>query len=214
MTKHILILLLFFITLFASQQAHAQLNDPLNRGAERWDKLVKNVNSKLEWESYFQKKYANMSADEKSKIEEWKQLILTQNTGAGGNSGNSTALTDDDNDWTAADAQLKQATLDYNKSKALEKDKYFDEMLKGLLVEPAELSDLKSNINENFVIIDMLYAEEFEKYGEKYKSYREAYPTGKYDKMKWIEEQDKRLVAIKKQYVSRLKEQSYQAGKN
>lgn len=60
----------------------------------------------------------------------------------------------------------------------------------------SEFKRLMENVNRNFMMIEEYFTEKFAQHGEKYITYREKYPDGKYNKTLWVEQQEKRLLEL------------------
>jgi hypothetical protein len=62
-----------------------------------------------------------------------------------------------------------------------------------------EYSNLIKNINQNFMVIEDYFNEEFANVGAKYTFYKDKHPDGAMDKSKWVEAQEKTLATLKAQ---------------
>lgn len=60
------------------------------------------------------------------------------------------------------------------------------------------LQRLMSNINRNFMLIEDFFDEEFDNHGESYEFYEDKHPDGKFNKITWIEQNEKKLIEITK----------------
>ncbi|MFT5617201.1 MAG: hypothetical protein ACI85I_000417 [Arenicella sp.] len=60
------------------------------------------------------------------------------------------------------------------------------------------LQRLMSNVKMNFMLIEDFFDEEFENNGETYEFYEDKFPDGKFSKIMWIAQNEKKLIELTK----------------
>jgi hypothetical protein len=60
------------------------------------------------------------------------------------------------------------------------------------------LQRLMSNINRNFMLIEDFFDEEFDTNGATYEFYEDKHPDGKFSKITWVEQNEKKLIELTK----------------
>ena len=199
-------ILFFLILTFCYTVSIAQIvKDPLKKPSI-WQQLETSPDNNSLWEKYYGKSLAQMSTSEKTqmqglqtylmKLESIAQarLVADNKLSSGGIS-----------DWNEADPQLQQARIEYKTEQEAQKAAYHSHLETFIFQEPATLTSLKSNISENFLLIEEFYDNEFPKYGLKYIPYTDAYPEKKYPLEHWVKDQDAKLLVAKKERYEQLK---------
>jgi hypothetical protein len=74
-----------------------------------------------------------------------------------------------------------------------------------IMEERNDIAELKRNIFENFVLIEDVLKDEFASFGVEYQYYSDIHPDGKYNEIRWIEEQELRLKQLKLKKIAELK---------
>ena len=82
---------------------------------------------------------------------------------------------------------------------------YVQELKSYIVEESTTMKRLKKNILVNFVMIEELYEEEFEKLGVSYIWYEDKYPKGRYNKQIWVQEKEEELRKLKEKEFEKKK---------
>ena len=182
--------LLFFSLNYSVSAQDAELNDPLKK-PEIWAKLKTSPADAKLWEAYTGKKWEDMNKSEQERVAIWRQDLMLR-----GIMEHEIVITSDEKMVTE-----DERAIDDIKSSELKNA----EML--IMQEQEEITELKSNISENFVILEDLYKDLFAEFGMEYKTYAETHPDGKFPLTQWIHEHDEKVKAVKKSKVDELRNQ-------
>lgn len=212
--------LFLLLSLFASQSLFAQddewVEDPL-KNAAIWKQLKnKPIDSQL-WSDYFGKPLSELSSKQKQKFSEWKQELmlrhLAENEAVIGfviDTENSEDFFIDETAYTEIEKRIQEALQSGELSVSLADFMGIEAMI---LIEGNNIKELKSNILQNFVILEDIYNDRFNEYQVKYVYYSDKHPDGKYDFIKWIDDQDAKLHDLKMGEIKELKAK-YKVGQN
>jgi hypothetical protein len=203
--------LVLLFSFFISQTLLAQdewVEDPLKK-TEVWKQLKANpIDTKL-WSDYFGKSLSELSPKEKQQFSEWKQELmlrhLADNEAVVGfvvDIENSDDVFIDEDAYSEIEKRIQEALKNGEMSVSLADFTGLEAMI---MLESNSVKELKRNILQNFVILEDLYNDRFEEYSAKYTYYNEEHPDGKYDFIKWIDEQDAKLHDLKMVEVNQLK---------
>ena len=190
------------------------VEDPLKK-AEIWKQLKDNpVDAKL-WSDYFGKALTDLSPKEKQQLSDWKQELmlkhLADNEAVVGfvvDIENSEDVFIDEDAYSEIEKRIQEALKNGEMSVSLADFTGIEAMI---MLESNSVKELKRNILQNFVILEDLYSDRFDEYETKYTYYSETHPDGKYDFIKWIDEQDAKLHDLKMAEINQLKEK-YKVG--
>jgi len=133
-----------------------------------WAKLKTDYHNDNLWAQYFGTDVFNLTKEQNQYIERWKSILQNQEI------------------LDAEEAQLKRQQL-----------RHGSQTNTATSASERHYQSLLNNIAQNFVMIEDYFTEEFAKYGSVYHTYQEKYPTGNYDKFRWIQEQEKKLKELK-----------------
>ncbi|WP_157637851.1 hypothetical protein [Flexithrix dorotheae] len=140
-------------------------NDPLSK-PEIWSKLEENPYSDDLWSKYFGMDLFTLSKEDYINYNTWKaKLVAVKN------------------------AKNEERELELMKKR----EEYIAKRYNRKLNE-SDFEELSQNVHKNFDIIEQYFSEQYELYGEKYKTYEETHPDKKYNKMKWVEENEEALI--------------------
>ncbi len=168
----------------------SELNDPLKK-PELWAKLKASPGDAKLWEAYTGKAWESMSKTEQERVAIWRQEMMLRGI-------------------------LEHEIVITNEEKMINEDVQVIENIKSselknaemlIMQEQEEITELKSNITENFVILEDLYRELFKEYGLEYKTYASVHPDGKFPVVQWIQEHDAKVKEVKKAKVDSLRDQ-------
>lgn len=203
--------LLFFILSLGTTMAQSDwTEDPLKK-AEPWQALKKDPTNQTLWESYLGKKLSELSPKERENLNLWKQELmirmLADNEAVVGivvDEENKDFFIDEAafNELHEAIQQTKTQISDENSITVSE----FEGIKAFVRIEREDMQELKSNVVQNFVIIEDTYTDIYAQYGKEYVPYATKHPEGNYPKIKWVEEHDAALRAIKDEQVRMLRE--------
>ncbi|WP_448517835.1 hypothetical protein [Rhodoflexus sp.] len=175
---------------FSAAQAQF-IDDPLKKPAQ-WTKVRQNPDDLETWCNYYGKKWVLMSQTEQQQILEWKHQLLLQDiadkeaiiTSASANTSTVSAAK------LPASSDLPRAIAD----------------MEGMIREEHKgLNELRSNVHENFVILEDMYRDIFKELGVTYIPYEKRYPNGDYSRIKWIEEQEAQIKMLKENKIRQVK---------
>ncbi|MGF1532688.1 MAG: hypothetical protein ACFCUI_03225 [Bernardetiaceae bacterium] len=189
--------------------SHAQstLNDPLKKPAI-WKALEENPADEGLWYQYMGKEESKMSQQQYDQFIGWRQELLLRLARR-----NSAARAAEQARQKArADSiALVQKQAEEEKLKNPYQGKSAAE-IKALLTQEAlimeesdELTELKGNLYVNFDILEEKYKAEFQRLGQTYQPYHDVYPDESYPHVRWCEDQEKRLRALKEAKVRALR---------
>jgi hypothetical protein len=184
--------------------------DPLNK-PQVWEKIIKQPFNRMAWQEYVGQSWVNLTPQKRVEVKLWQQTAMLLFLKNRNQSQQQVAQKDNQTNPTQTTAQnTAQAANPYaltaQHQELLKKPEiraYVKQMEDFVLQEPMEADELKENLFENFFLIEDYFADEFKRYGEKYKYYQEAHPKGDYSEDQWIEEQEKKLLSIKKSYIEK-----------
>lgn len=202
MSRFVLFLILFAALALSGHFAQAQkwVNDPYKK-PDLWAKLKKNPHDSLAWVEYVGQPWAKLSSKQQQTVKLWMQSLWLANINA----------------KPPKEVSILKPAAEQPKETKINTDEYKDilkqpavmtfmrDLEETMLAESAEMEELKTNVFENFFIIEDYYAEAFTEFGETYVSYNKKYPKGGYSESQWIADQDKRLKELKKNKLEELK---------
>lgn len=184
-----LYLLLMFFALCAQAQF---IDDPLKKPAQ-WEKVRKNPTDIETWANYYGKKWILMTPAEQQQIMEWKHQLILQDIA------DKEAIVTSAENPAAASPQVSSSTE--LPAKALQDVEAF------IREEKKGLNELRSNIHENFVILEDMYRDIFKELGVTYIDYEKKHPKGDYSRVKWIEEQEAQIKILKENKIKQMRNQ-------
>jgi len=158
------IILAFVFLTFIATSLFAQTEDPLSK-PKVWAALKKNPNSDQMWMRYFEKDLFDLNKEEYEKYKNWKNELLVE---------------------------YKKIQEEKEITAQKRRDAYFAQRY-GKATGELDYEELVQNVYKNFPMIEQYFTEQFKRYGEKYEPYAEKHPDGKFNKTKWVEEQEIRL---------------------
>lgn len=199
----LLVFLCVFVLGFASFQEVKATDDPLGK-PHIWIKLQKSPVDSVLWAQYFGKPWVAMSETELTDLISWRKELL--------NIFEVEHIDDANVDWDDPKEHLngKLEFVDHEieaEKIRLEKEMtvYVKELKTFIVEESTTMKRLKKNILLNFVVIEELYEEEFQKLGVTYVWYEDKYPKGRYNKQTWILEKEDELRQLKEKEFERRK---------
>jgi len=198
-----IILIAFFVFGGLCQQASAT-DDPLGKPAI-WNQLQKSPVDSVLWAQYFGKPWICMSNNELSDLQSWRDELLTMFK-------EEHSHDNDHVNWEDPKAHI-DGKLEYVDHEIEEEKKrldqelivYVQELKTYMLEETSTLKELKKNIIVNFVMIEEVYEEEFQKMGASYVWYEDRHPKGKYNKQTWVQEKEEELRRLKEKEFEKRK---------
>jgi len=198
------------LTLGAVTAQEDWTEDPLKK-PEAWAALKKDPTNQTHWESYLGKKLNELTPKERENLNLWKQELMLRMLAS--NEAVVGIVVDEENkDFFIDEAAFKELHEAIQQTKTQISDENaitvseFEGLKAFIRIEREDMQALKSNVVENFVIIEDTYMDIYEQYGKEYVPYATKHPEGDYPKIKWVEEHDAELRAIKDEQVKRLKE--------
>lgn len=186
--------IIFYLTIMTTS-VHAQVSqkgDFLGK-PDLWKKVVENYNDSLAWSAYVGVPWVCMSLNDRRNIqhiresfrkESSKQIKLVDNSPT------------DSNFWEESSTATN--TNAFAEMTAREKAFYNQQLESVINEEPPVLTDLKKNLNQNFLLIEDTLKDEFEMLGGKYEYYDKVHPDKKYSKELWVSEKTKELKELKR----------------
>jgi hypothetical protein len=177
----------------------AQKGDFLNK-PDLWKKITENYNDSLAWSSYVGVPWACMSLSERKQIQNIREAFRKESSKV-------TKLTNtsptDNNFWEdGGNSNTNQSA----EMAAKEKAAYNNQLENVISEEPPIIADLKKNLNQNFVLIEDTFKDEFEMFGGNYEYYSKVHPDKKYSQELWVSEKSKELKELKrKKYATSSK---------
>jgi hypothetical protein len=159
------------------------------------------------WASYMGKPWIIMSITEKEQIGTWMENLLNNRGDVMEEKEELVASnSNDDNIWHFKEVEQE---IKAHEEEELHKEQiaYIKDLEEISIIEPTEIVELKANIRQNFVILDDLYAEQFEALGLPYKTYAETFPRGNYSKETWLKEKEEQLKQVKMRKLTALRRQ-------
>lgn len=187
-------LLVFSLMLWGSY-AYAQMDsynpqnktdDPLRKPAI-WKKLRTNPANLVVWEEYIGKTLNTMNPTEKEVLLAWKDALTLQ------------VITDREAIITAHEKELESKKVSIEKSELTGLETILKE-------DRQEIIELRSNILENFVILEDIYNEIYKEFDVQYRYYSEVHPQDNFSKILWMEEQETKVKQLREQKVKQLRE--------
>lgn len=183
------------ISMLASQHTHAA-DDPLGKPAV-WTKLQKSPVDSVLWAQYFGKPWICMNSNELSDLKSWREELLTLFEVEHKNEGDAVKW-DDPKEHVNGKLEYVDHEIEAEKERLNQEMRVYVQELKTYMVEESStLKRLKKNILVNFVMIEEVYEEEFNKLGVDYVWYEDKYPKGKYNKQTWVQEKEEELRKLK-----------------
>jgi hypothetical protein len=180
-----------FLLMLSSFGAQAQfIDDPLKKPAQ-WEKVRQNPADLETWANYYGKKWILMSPAEQQQVMEWKHQFILQDI-----ADKEAIVTSSENPTTnevRASSELPARAIQ-------DMEAFMREEKKGL-------NELRSNIHENFVILEDMYKDIFKELGVTYIAYEKKHPKGDYSRVKWIEEQEAQIKILKENKIKQVRNQ-------
>ncbi|TAF33623.1 MAG: hypothetical protein EAZ57_05300 [Cytophagales bacterium] len=217
-TKRFLYSILFLLCsfTFVIHSAQAQddaddagwIEDPLKKPAI-WEKLLDNPTDSELWESYVGQEMKGMSPKERERLNLWKQELMLRhildNENVIGIKVNDKATDGVFIDETAF-KEFQQKLKDAPKGESITVAEIAG--IEAIIMsEQSDLKELRTNVAQNFVILEDVYFDAFEQLGVKYLYYKDKYPKGEITQMKWVEQHDEELKKLKKNEFDKLRAQ-------
>ena len=211
--KLLVISILLLMAVISSTHAQPQVDftkdDPYKK-PDLWKKIKANPNDSSLWVLYTGKTWKAMTPRERENIARIRQDLYIQSIAE-----QESIIGELDNAAAQPTASAKGEALfvGYASPKTLAKPKTVSEadmrqlaQLEAMIMqERNDIAELKQNIFENFVLIEDALKDEFASFGVEYQYYSEIHPNGKYNEIKWIEEQELRLKQLKLKRIADLK---------
>ncbi|MFT5618942.1 MAG: hypothetical protein ACI85I_002178 [Arenicella sp.] len=190
------ILLLLCICFSISESSAFTGDDPLGK-PKVWEQLKKSPIDSVLWAQYLGKAWICMNVQETKKIGTWsKDLlhILELEHDSGEN-----VIWNNPKDHIDGKLEYVDHAIEEEKDRLEAEMKVYEKDLEAsVLKETTQMQRLKQNLLINFVVIEDLYQEEFEKLGVKYVWYEDKYPKRNHNKSQWIQEKEEELKQVKK----------------
>ncbi|TAH19502.1 MAG: hypothetical protein EAZ08_08410 [Cytophagales bacterium] len=196
-------LALIFLAASMAIAQDLQQDDPYKK-PQIWKKIKANPNDSTLWSLYVGKKWALMSADDKEAITSWQQELYIQSIAEKEAVYGARDNEDLFKEPTKAGSSVT-ATAKVVRSEAAMKQLVALEAI--IMQERSDITQLKKNIFENFVILEDVLREEFALYNVSYRYYDDVHSDRKYSEIKWIEEQEARLKKLKQEKVAALRKE-------
>lgn len=203
MTIFYMFLALNFLALSGAIAQDLQQDDPYKK-PQIWKKIKANPNDSTLWSLYVGKKWTLMSVADKEAIASWQQELYIQSIAEKEAVYGARENEDLFKEPTKA-ASTATATAKVVRSEAAMKQLVALEAI--IMQERSEITQLKKNIFENFVILEDVLREEFALYNVSYRYYDDVHSDRKYSEIKWIEEQEARLKKLKQEKVAALRKE-------
>lgn len=184
-------LLCLLLTLSVSAVQAQFIDDPLKKPAQ-WAKVRQNPDDLEAWANYYGKKWILMTPAEQQQVMEWKHQLILQE------------IADKEAIVTAAENPASKSANNNTVSSELPA-KAIADMEAFIRDEQKGLTELRSNIHENFVILEDMYRDIFKELGATYIPYEQRYPNGDYSRTKWIEEQEAKIKLLKENKIKQVK---------
>ena len=189
--------------LVANQTAMAT-DDPLGKPTI-WGKLLKSPVDSVLWAQYFGKPWICMNNTELSDLKNWREELLTLFE-VEHNAEADEVKWEDPKEHINGKLEYVDHEIEAEKERLDKEMRVYVQELKNYMTEESTtMQRLKKNIAVNFVMIEELYEEEFEKLGMKYTWYEDKYPKGRYNKQTWIHEKEEELKQLKIKAFERKK---------
>ncbi len=178
--------------------------DPLDKPTV-WQKLTVAPSDSSLWALYIGKPWVCMTYSEKERVSGWIEQLRKEV--ASHQKDASVKPENADDFWgtnSEANQQVAQAAAAREKKEVMD---YLFQLEQVMVEEPSFLTELKTNIGQNFVIIEDTYREEFMALGLNYKDYQSTHKDGKYSKEKWVAERSRELQELKRKEFEKIKSQ-------
>lgn len=179
-------------------------SDPLSKPTV-WQKLTHSPSDSSLWSLYIGKPWVCMTYSEKEKISQWIEMLRKEVKATQKETNIDPENVDDF--WGTnkqAEAQVAQAAAQKEKKEIMD---YLYQLEQVMVEEPSFLVELKTNIGQNFIIIEDTYREEFMALGIEYKDYNSSHPNDNFPKERWVAEKGKELQAMKRKEFEKIKSQ-------
>ena len=179
-------------------------SDPLSKPTV-WQKLTQSPSDSSLWSLYVGKPWVCMTYDEKENIGKWKDLLRKEVKST--QKDKTIDPNSVDEFWGTskeAEQQVAQAAAAKERKEIMD---YLYQLEQVMVQEPSFLTELKTNVGQNFVIIEDTYREEFMALGIEYKDYKSTYPNGGFPKQRWVAERGKELQSLKRKEFEKIKSQ-------
>jgi hypothetical protein len=202
MTKTVLVLVLVLkvSTIFAQNN-----QDPLNK-PEIWAELSESPLDEQLWVRYVAKANVCMNSKEKEMINSLKNELMRRKKDPIKEGPLSVdeekALFQDNSGRKKISEQIESLNHDKVLTNA-----YITDIEKFIVSEPMSLVKLKQSPIENFWIIEDAYRVEFQSLGIPFKGFREENSDVKGNKMAWIKQKERELLAAKREIFDKIRAQ-------
>jgi len=180
-----------------------QQSDPLSKPTV-WQKLTTSPSDSSLWALYVGKPWVCMTIVEKEKIDKWQSELRIEVRA----NQKSTEINPENADkfWETEKEGPGPAELAAAEERR-EVVTYLKQLEEVMVEEPSFLSELKTNVGQNFIIIEDTYREEFMALGKEYKDYQSSHPNGKFSKQQWVDQKGRELQELKRKEFEKIKSQ-------
>ena len=186
------------LSVFTAFSVQAQfIDDPLKKPAQ-WEKVRQNPTDLEAWANYYGKKWTLMTPTEQQQVMEWKHQLILQD------------IADKEAIVTSAENPTANKSLTSSEIPV----KAVQDMEAFIREDKKGLDELRSNIHENFVILEDMYRDIFKELGVTYIPYEQKHPKGDYSRVKWIEEHEAQIKILKENKIKQLRTQLLSGARN
>ncbi len=203
-SKSLIIFFIFITCSFSSLAQDDTINDPLKK-PEIWSKITKDYQNIALWEAYFETKWEDLDVDIQEQIMKWQNILAIEMIAK------EEAIFDtktEEVSWEIPEENLVASNAEENfreEELRVEAIKYNQQVEEIIQQQTSELTFLKENVKENFLIIEDILFEEFINYGAEYTYYDDVHPDRKYSLEKWVDEKTKELQNLKREAFGVIK---------
>ncbi|MCU0449609.1 MAG: hypothetical protein MUC97_07130 [Bernardetiaceae bacterium] len=195
--------------------ANDWIHDPLKM-PDVWKELMKNPIDSSLWVEYYRKNWDKMTMKDLEKLNHWKQQLMLRQLLANEEiigfvirpEFRSADFFIDEMAFVEFRDEIKKAK-EALKGKNGKKPAVVRAQIAGMeaiiLAENDELKRLKANPRANFEMIEQIYAEVFAEFNTEYVFYNQKHPAKRYPLLKWIEDKESELRAMKMKQVEELR---------
>lgn len=194
------------------------VEDPLKK-PDLWKKLLEKPTDSAIWVAYYGKDWGAMSQDDLAKVNTWKQELMLRKLadneaiiGISIKEGSEEGFFIDEAAFNEFEEQIETIKND-NSIETFITVAEIAGIEAIIMAQSSEMYELKSNISQNFVIIQDFYEEVFKEYGIEYVRYEKKHPEGDENQVEWVREHDKKLKKLKEDRFKDIKS-SYQVSEN
>ncbi|GEM_PF-5700423 len=155
-----------------------EIYDPLKK-PHLWRKLVDTPDNQSLWAEYMGKDWKDMTEEDKRYISRWRKAIVENNA-----------------------PKVDYESFVSTKFNSMEELLTWERMM---MEESHRVTELKTNIAANFLLIEDTFVDLFEELDRGYRRYDQVHKDGKYNQIKWVEDHENRINYIKEQVVEAYK---------